>query len=68
LLNTQNRNGAPVYTVNGGSFYQFIPGTTNPEGWSIEHQLGKGKKVYKNDESTPTTDTVAETGAWYHVR
>jgi len=68
LLNAPNAKGEPVYTVNGGSFYQFIPGTTNPDGWDIEHQLGKNKKVYKNNEKSPTTDKVAEEGAWYHVR
>lgn len=68
-LNRPNSNH-PVYTytVNGGTFYQFIPGTTNPDGWGYEVQLGVGKKVYKNDETTPTTDTTPEAGAWYTVK
>lgn len=68
-LNTNNHaRDQYVFTVNGGRFYQFIPGTTNPDGWAYEVQLGAGKKVYKNDEVTPTTDLVSEDGAWYTVK
>ena len=68
-LNTNNTNRTQyVFTVNGGTFYQFIPGITNPDGWNYEVQLGTGKNVYKNEETTPTSDTTPESSAWYTVK
>lgn len=70
-LNSPNFVTEPAITVNGGTFYRFIPGVKNFESGdpnNFEHVLGEGKKVYKNNETTPTTDTTPEDGAWYTVK